>query len=123
MKKTVSLLIAVLMMVFAMTACGQSKFVGKWEATEIESAGAKITVGTVGVTMTIDVNADNTCTMTINGETSPSIKWSESGDTMTLTSDESSSTQTISCKLDGDVLVIDGSSAGLGNGKIYFEKK
>lgn len=121
MKRTIAMIVAALMMVFVFTACGQSPFVADWEITDVEMGGIKMEARTANITCSLSIKSDNTATMKMNGDTSPSLKWSESSGTITITSEENSKTETMTGKIEDGKLVLTMTTDGV-SAKMYFMK-
>lgn len=116
MKKSVSVLVilAVLMMTFM--SCGGSTIVGKWEGVYGEAAGIKMKFPTDSV-MYLEIKSDGTAIGTSNDSNNQAqMKWKEEKGvyTFTMVDDE---TGTFVGKLENNLLVLDVLSA-----KIYMSK-
>ena len=91
----------------------KSKFVGTWEATEIRGYGVSMTPKEAELEFSVNFQESGTVTATTNGEPDGSGTWTESGDTVTISSNgetmkgviQSDGTMVLSLNSDIDVVM------------------
>ncbi|HPX70489.1 MAG TPA: hypothetical protein PLO47_01990 [Bacillota bacterium] len=88
MKKFIAIALVVLMLACAFSACGKkdAPIVGEWVAVYMEAEGMKVKCAGF-MESKLSVKADNTFTMSMEGEGSQDGKWEKKGDAYTLTVD------------------------------------
>lgn len=68
MKKLLSLLLAAMLLLGCTAFAEAVDYVGLWTLTGAEMGGAPIDMSVIGLSMTMDLRQDNTCTLTTMGE-------------------------------------------------------
>ncbi len=68
MKKLLCVLLAAMMLLCGVAFAEAVDYVGMWTLTGAEMGGAPIDLSLIGLTMTMDLRADGTCTLTTMGE-------------------------------------------------------
>jgi len=125
MKKLKILIATILVFVltFALTACS-APVVGEWEITEINANGEifdKDDLEEYGGSMTLEVNADGTCTLTESGSGesySIDMYWTFEDDTLFLYADEDKEGEALQLEYKDGKLTLE-----LDGAKCVFEKK
>lgn len=140
MKKTmrsISVLLLAMFVVLSAAACGDrsnSKFVGSWSLvinqdtlssmTEEEASVASAFLSTMSFNLTI--SADGTATADgsmITASSDASAKWTEDGDTLTLTDPSGKSTKTMVLHYKDGKLYFDEATMGEDTKYFYLQKK
>lgn len=77
MKKTIALLLCLILCAFAVVGCSsESPYVGKWTCTSMEISGIIID-GEIPNSMTVTFDSDGTGEMAVEGEGSTGFTWEE----------------------------------------------
>ena len=126
MKKTLSIVLAVVMVLAVFTACGSNgedsadnSVVGTWKATQVEAAGVQVSLedfaqstGTE-LAISIELRADGTFSMSMNDEVQGEGTYEVKGNTVALTADGA----TLNATLEDGKMTIDASGS-----KVILEK-
>jgi len=114
MKKIFALLLSC-MMILSIAACGNSKYVGKWELEKAEMAGQEMTADMIGG-MTLEIEKGGKGNLSAAGEDAE-FEWEVKDGKLSMTHD--GETIETAVEVDGDTLILNDFEGA----KMTFKKK
>lgn len=90
MKKTLALVMALILMSVCLMACGSSEnagpvtIPGTWKLSKAKAEGVTVPASKLGFEMSFTFNEDGSAAMTYEGETTDGLSWKQDGDVVKL---------------------------------------